>query len=80
MEEFKEFSSEVPALNQVEFHPHFTRPEIRDYCKKHNIAFQGYSVLARFNEDLVGDPTVKVIAEKNNTSVEVCCPFFMLSK
>uniref|UniRef100_A0A914Z3Z8 NADP-dependent oxidoreductase domain-containing protein n=1 Tax=Panagrolaimus superbus TaxID=310955 RepID=A0A914Z3Z8_9BILA len=80
IEEFKEFSSQVPALNQVEFHPHFTRPEIRAYCKEHNIAFQGYSVLARFNKDLVEDSTVKAIAEKNNTSVEIILLSFLTSQ
>ncbi|RCN47894.1 hypothetical protein ANCCAN_06088 [Ancylostoma caninum] len=30
----------MPCANQVEYHPHFTRDELREYCKKEGIFFQ----------------------------------------
>lgn len=40
IEEIKKYSSKVPAVNQVEYHPHFTRPELKKYCNKNGIFFQ----------------------------------------
>lgn len=40
IEEIKEFSSTIPAVNQVEFHPHFTRAKLKDYCDREGIFFQ----------------------------------------
>ncbi|KAK6025044.1 glyoxal reductase family protein [Ostertagia ostertagi] len=40
IEEIKEYSKMVPCANQVEIHPHFTREELRQYCKKEGIFMQ----------------------------------------
>ncbi|EYC09627.1 hypothetical protein Y032_0059g2970 [Ancylostoma ceylanicum] len=40
MEEIKSFSKMVPCTNQVEFHPHLTREELRQYCRKEGIFLQ----------------------------------------
>uniref|UniRef100_A0AC34Q600 NADP-dependent oxidoreductase domain-containing protein n=1 Tax=Panagrolaimus sp. JU765 TaxID=591449 RepID=A0AC34Q600_9BILA len=78
--ELKNYSSEVPVLNQVEFHPHFTRQNIRDFCKEHNIVFQAYSALARQNEVLVNEPILKNIAKKHNVSVSVVLLSFLVTQ
>jgi len=61
----------VPAVNQVEYHPHFRRPALKKYCEERGIFFQAFSSLARMHPDLIGDPVVVKLAEKHNTSVGV---------
>ncbi|VDK17482.1 unnamed protein product [Anisakis simplex] len=71
IEEIKKFGKMMPAVNQVEFHPHFTRKPLHDYCDKEGIFFQAYSSLGRNHEDLIGDKVIKKIAEKHNTSPQM---------
>ena len=40
LDEMRSYTSKLPAVNQVEYHPHFRRPEIKEYCRKHSIFFQ----------------------------------------
>lgn len=40
LQEMPAFSQTVPAVNQLEYHPHFRRDDIRKYCKEHGIFFQ----------------------------------------
>jgi len=70
MEELPTFSQIVPAVNQVEYHPHFRRNEIKEYCKKHGIFFQAFSSLGRHHPDLIGDPVIEDLAKKYNTSAQ----------
>lgn len=39
-QEIPKYSSVVPAATQLEFHPHFTRDDIRNHCKEQGIYFQ----------------------------------------
>ena len=39
----------VPALNQIEFHPYLTQPDITEACKKHDIAVEAWSPLMQGN-------------------------------
>ncbi|PIC38019.1 hypothetical protein B9Z55_010166 [Caenorhabditis nigoni] len=40
LEELKKSSTVVPAVNQVEYHPHFHQDELVNYCRDNNIHFQ----------------------------------------
>lgn len=40
IKEIQSFGKMMPSVNQVEFHPHFTRNELREYCKSEGIFFQ----------------------------------------
>ncbi|VDK44395.1 unnamed protein product [Cylicostephanus goldi] len=71
LEEIKKYGQNMPAVNQVEYHPHFTRDELKDYCDNNGIFFQAYSSLARQNEDLLEHEIVSKLAEKYNTSAQV---------
>uniref|UniRef100_F1L2U3 Aldose reductase B n=1 Tax=Ascaris suum TaxID=6253 RepID=F1L2U3_ASCSU len=71
LEEIKAFGKMMPAVNQIEFHPHFTRQSLHDYCDKEGVFFQAFSSLARNHEDLIGDPVIKRIAEKHATSPQL---------
>ncbi|KAH7717027.1 oxidoreductasealdo/keto reductase family protein [Aphelenchoides avenae] len=68
MAEIPKYSSTVPAVNQVEYHPHFRREDIRAYCDRHGIFFQAFSSLGRHHPDLVGDAVIAELAEKYKTS------------
>lgn len=71
IEEIKKFGKMMPAVNQVEYHPHFTRAELRDYCIKEGIFFQAFSSLARQNPDLIGDPTITSTALTHETTPQM---------
>uniref|UniRef100_A0A914X700 NADP-dependent oxidoreductase domain-containing protein n=1 Tax=Plectus sambesii TaxID=2011161 RepID=A0A914X700_9BILA len=71
IEELKKYAKVQPAANQCEFHPHFTRNELREYCKKENIFFQAFTSLARQDPSLINDPVVVSLAEKHKTSINL---------
>ncbi|KAJ8976873.1 hypothetical protein NQ317_001197 [Molorchus minor] len=54
-----------PAVNQVEWHPHYHQPELLELCKREGILLEAYSSLGGSdNKDLVDDPKVKDIAQR----------------
>uniref|UniRef100_A0A915EBX2 NADP-dependent oxidoreductase domain-containing protein n=1 Tax=Ditylenchus dipsaci TaxID=166011 RepID=A0A915EBX2_9BILA len=40
IEEIKNYGSKVPAVNQVEYTPHFRRQQLKSYCNEKGIFFQ----------------------------------------
>ncbi|CAI5451268.1 unnamed protein product [Caenorhabditis angaria] len=64
LEEIRGFAKHLPVLNQIELHPHFTRKELREYCRSNGIIVQAFSSLARHNEQLFGSEIVGKLAEK----------------
>uniref|UniRef100_A0A0N5BC52 Aldo_ket_red domain-containing protein n=1 Tax=Strongyloides papillosus TaxID=174720 RepID=A0A0N5BC52_STREA len=72
------YSDIVPTVNQCEFHPMFTRDDIRKYCKEHNIFFQAFSSLARFHDDVIKNKTIVEMAKKHETSVPLLLLAFAL--
>ncbi|MFH4980118.1 hypothetical protein AB6A40_006827 [Gnathostoma spinigerum] len=68
IEELISCSGVTPAVDQVEFHPHFARKQLREYCKQNDIFFQAFSCLARMNPELLGDPTIVNIANAHQTT------------
>ncbi|CAI4228029.1 unnamed protein product [Auanema sp. JU1783] len=69
LEEIKSFGKNSPCANQVEYHPHFTRDELQQYCQKEGIFFQAFSSLARHEPNLIEDPSVVLLSEKYKTTV-----------
>lgn len=58
-----------PAVNQVEWHPHYHQPELLDFCRRENIFLQAYSSLGSSGtRELRSDSTVNFIARKNKRS------------
>lgn len=65
LEDLKDCENVVPAVNQVEFHPHHHDSELLKYCRDNGIFLQAYSSLGSSNAtSLRHDPTVIKIAEK----------------
>jgi diketogulonate reductase-like aldo/keto reductase len=56
----------VPAVNQLELHPfnYRSRGDVVDFCRRHAIAVEGYSPLAKARR--LNDPTVRSIAEDHD--------------
>ncbi|WP_077328273.1 aldo/keto reductase [Virgibacillus siamensis] len=62
-----ENSYEKPVINQVEYHPHLTQVELRDFCSKENIQLEAWSPLKR--GQLLNEPVITKIAQKYQKSV-----------
>jgi methylglyoxal/glyoxal reductase len=60
LEEIREHSDLVPAVNQVEFHPFVYDPELLRYCESHGIRLEAWAPLTRGRR--FEDPTVAAIA------------------
>jgi diketogulonate reductase-like aldo/keto reductase len=58
----------APLVNQVELHPYFTNPRVRDACAQHGIAVEAHSPLGHNNAELT-DPTIQQIADAHSRSV-----------
>ncbi|WP_329561964.1 aldo/keto reductase [Kitasatospora sp. NBC_01266] len=63
-----ETSSIVPALNQVELHPHFAQRELRAFHAQHGIATEAWSPLGQ-GKALLSDPTLAKVAAKHGRTV-----------
>lgn len=71
IDEILEVCEIPPMVNQIEFHPSFTQPEIRKYCKEKDIIIQGYSPLA--NGKAFQCEELKEIAERIGVSIAQLC-------
>ncbi len=68
----------VPAVNQVELHPLLQQRELRGYCAERGITVEAWSPLGGSGKgwggephtnQLLGNPTLAVIAEKHDKSI-----------
>jgi diketogulonate reductase-like aldo/keto reductase len=50
------------AVNQIEFHPWFQRPDLIEYCRQTDVVVEAAAPLAR--TEILGDDTVEELAEK----------------
>jgi len=51
-----------PAINQVEYHPFFQRPDLLKFCKQHNIILQAYRPIVRGKA--LEHPTIQHLAQQ----------------
>ena len=58
----------IPALNQIELHPHLSLQPLTAYCEKQGIAVEAWSPLGGDGGKLLGDLVLKKIAEKHGKS------------
>lgn len=51
-----------PMLNQVEYHPHLAQPELKTFCREHDILLEAWSPLKRGR--MFDEPVLVELAEK----------------
>lgn len=66
LEELFTYANVIPAVNQCEFHTFLYLKDLLEFCKKHNIAFEGYSPLARMRKR--NNPVIKQMMDKYSKS------------
>ena len=71
LESLKARCSVMPMVNQIEFHPGYTQPEVVEYCKKEGIVLQAWSPLG--SGAVLNDKQLSEIAAKYNKSVAQLC-------
>ncbi|WLR51664.1 aldo/keto reductase [Bacillus tianshenii] len=55
-----------PMVNQVEFHPKLSQPELRTFTKEHNIQLEAWSPLMQ--GELLTHPVIEEVAQKHEKS------------
>ena len=59
--------SDVPiAVNQIEFHPLYQQPELREYCRETDTVVEAAAPLGR--TEILDEPTIREIADKHDRS------------
>ncbi|CAA9422848.1 MAG: oxidoreductase of aldo/keto reductase family, subgroup 1 [uncultured Pseudonocardia sp.] len=61
----------VPAVNQVELHPHLAQPDLRAFHAEHGIATEAWSPLARGGAVLADETVAKIAAGHGRTPAQV---------
>ncbi len=61
----------VPAVNQIELHPHLAQPELREYHAAHGIVTEAWSPLARGGDVLTDETVGKIAAAHGRTPAQV---------
>ncbi len=70
LERLLEFAEEMPAVNQVELHPHLQQPALQAFCRTHDIALTAWSPLKK--GEVVDMPEIVEIADRHGkTPVQV---------
>ncbi|KAJ1360475.1 hypothetical protein KIN20_019460 [Parelaphostrongylus tenuis] len=62
--ELRGYAKYPPAVNQIEFHPYFTRPTLVKYCSRIGIFVQAFSSLLWGNKEILDEPNVLQLAKK----------------
>ncbi len=58
----------VPAVNQIELHPYFSQPAMREYHEEHGILTESWSPLAR-KRDVTSEPVLVEIARAHDVTI-----------
>jgi diketogulonate reductase-like aldo/keto reductase len=64
LEDVLSSSEIVPAVNQIEFHPFLTQPELVEFCREHKIQVEAWSPLMQGR--IITEQAVRKLAEKHH--------------
>jgi diketogulonate reductase-like aldo/keto reductase len=64
LEDILSSSEIVPAVNQIEFHPFLTQPELVEFCREHKIQVEAWSPLMQGR--IITEQAVRKLAEKHH--------------
>ncbi|GMS85301.1 hypothetical protein PENTCL1PPCAC_7476 [Pristionchus entomophagus] len=71
LEEFEDYASVLPHVNQAEYHVLYDPTELREYCSQQGILFTGYCPLAKGRA--LGNETIQRIARNHGkTHAQIC--------
>jgi 2,5-diketo-D-gluconate reductase A len=59
----------TPAVNQIETHPFYQRPEEHDFMREHGVQHESWGPFAEGKNNLFSDPTLTAIANNHGKSV-----------
>lgn len=76
IEALLETAEVIPVVNQIEFHPGYTQPQVVDFCKEKGIAIEAWSPIG--SGRLLKDEDLKDIADKYDVSPAILCIQFCL--
>lgn len=78
LEELKKKVGVLPSVNQLEIHPLYSQPQVREWNSAHGIVTEAYSPLGQGRD--LGDPAIGVIADELGvTSAEVILAWHVAS-
>lgn len=86
LEQILNYSREAPHVMQCESHPHWPNKLVRNWCRKKEVAFQGYAPFGGQSNDrnqgqrAIDCPVVNYVAEKNDVSASQVCMYWSLSR
>lgn len=60
-------TSTVPAVNQIEFHPHLVQRELREYLRQHDVALEAWSPIGQ-GKGLLETPELTELARRHGKS------------
>lgn len=64
LEKLLETAKIIPAINQIEFHPYLTQPDLIKFCHTHEIQVEAWSPIMKGNAG--NEPTIVEVANKYN--------------
>ena len=67
--ELLRFAKIIPAVDQIELHPHLSQQPLVEYCQKLGVAVEAWSPLGGTGGTLLDDPVLQKIAQKHSKSV-----------
>lgn len=70
LEVLKQDSGELPAVNQIELHPSYSQPMVREYCAANGIAVEAWSPLGH-GGDMSAEPVLAAAAAHGVTPAQV---------
>ena len=70
LQALKEDSGELPAVNQIELHPSYSQPAVREYCAANGIAVEAWSPLGH-GGDMGAEPVTAAAAAHGVSSAQV---------
>ncbi|VDM54856.1 unnamed protein product [Angiostrongylus costaricensis] len=76
--ELLSFAKYPPVVNQIEFHPYFTRQTLVKYCVMNGIFVQAFSSLLWGNKEILNEPNVAQLAKKYNATPQTILYAFTL--
>ncbi|CAI5454626.1 unnamed protein product [Caenorhabditis angaria] len=68
LHELLQYARVKPSVNQIEYQPYCTKPQVVEICNQNNIFVQAYSSLCWGNQEVLNEPIIAELAKNHNVS------------